>query len=238
MSKATSPERVKEVLDKDFYWALVYELPFPEQMALLFCALGKAEKLLEVAQAEDPQETLIQWMEEDKDDEWIGEEGWLCERKHVVGLAVALQRNILSIMLHHRTLASLVEEVRQGKDASFFLAVRVDRSILSCPTFSDRLAKAELENDKTFFLHLRSALKGPSQKHWEAYKDLRYALYMLRELGFDQLSDTQLEDLLVSKLKLYPKAPGARKNLRKQFTESKRLQPPQNSFSGGRTRRR
>lgn len=110
----------------------------------------------------------------------------------------------------------------------FFKAVRLDRSIITCPTFALRMARAELENDKSFFLHLRSALKGPSKKHWEAYNDLRYALYILRELGFDQLSDAQLEDLLVHKLKLYPNASGARKNLRKQFTESKKFATPSN----------
>jgi len=66
-------------------------------------------------------------------------------------------------------------------------------------------------------------LKGPSKKHWEAYKDLRYAFFILRESGFNQMSDAQLEELLVHQLKLYPDAPGARKNLRKQFKESKKF---------------
>ena len=126
-------------------------------------------------------------------------------------------------MLFHRTLDKMVADVRAGNDASLFQAVRIDRSIVACLTFADRIAKAELENDKKFFLHLRSSLKGPSKKHWEAYKDLRYALYVLRESGFNQMSDAQLEDLLVHKLKLYPNVPSARKNLRKQFTESKKF---------------
>src|ERR1035441_303498 len=57
------------------------------------------------------------------------------------------------------------------------------------------------QRGEDLFLHLRSALKGPSRKYMEALKDLRYALAMLREFGFDQLSDAQLEDLLVDKLK-------------------------------------
>lgn len=97
----------------------------------------------------------------------------------------------------------MIEEARSGNDASLFQAVRIDRSIAACLTFVDRIAKAELENDKKFFLHLRSALKGPSKKHWEAYKDLRYAFYVLRESGFNKMSNAQLEDLLVHKLKLY-----------------------------------
>lgn len=139
---------------------------------------------------------------------------------------VILQRNILSIMLFHRPLSALVDVVRQGgedADEAFFKAVRVDRSILSCPTFADRLAHAELISDKDFFLRLRSALKGPLEKHWESIKDLRYAIALLREVGFDSLSDAQLEDLFVNKLKLYPKHESARKNLRKHFYEAKRV---------------
>lgn len=232
--RSTPKERIAELLDKDFYWAEVYELPFHHQIALLFFALGRANKLKEIAQAPDPQQAALDWMDTDDIDDWNGGEGGVFEKKNVIGLTVAMHRNILCIMLFHRTLDKLVEEVRAGNDDSLFQAVRIDRSIVACPTFADRIARAELGNEKMFFLHLRSSLKGPSKKHWEMYKDLRYAIYMLRELGFDKMSDMQLEDLLVHKLKLYPNVPSACKNLRKQFTQSKKYQPPQNEISGSR----
>lgn len=233
----TSPkQRIDEILGKDFCWSDVYELPFVEGIALLFYALGRVKQLKEWSEAPDPQQALLDGLRDDDVDDWNGGEGGIFEKKDVIGLTIAMQRNILSIMLYHRTLSALVEEVRTLEEwqEPFFKAIRVDRSILSCPTFADRLARAELENDKRFFVHLRSSLKGPSKKHWEAYRDLRYALCLLREMGFDKISDDQLEDLLVTKLKLYPNVPGARKNLRKQFTESKRVQLPQNQISGGR----
>lgn len=221
--RSTPKEKITALLDKEFYWAEVYELPFHHQLALLFFALGRVNKLKEIAQADDPQQAALEWMDTDDVDDWNGGEGGEFEKKHVIGLTVAMQRNILCIMLFHRSLDKLVEEVRAGKDESLFQAVRIDRSIVACPTFADRIARAELENEKMFFLHLRSSLKGPSKKHWEMYKDLRYAIYMLRELGFDKMSDAQLEDLLVHKLKLYPNVPSARKNLRKQFTQAKKI---------------
>jgi hypothetical protein len=236
--RAAPRKRIDEILDKEFYWATAYELSFIESLALLFFALGRVGQLMEWATSPDPQQAALDSIRDDDIDDWNGGEGGKFKEKHVVGLTVALQRNILSIMLYHRTLSDLVAEVRTSDEwkEPFFKAVRVDRSILSCPTFSDRLARAELENDKQFFIHLKSALKGPSKKHWEAYHDLRYALCVLRELGFDQMSDAQLEDLLVHQLKLYPNVPSARKNLRKQFTESKRVQLPQKQISGGRPR--
>ncbi len=224
--RSTPKEKINEMLEKGICWAMVYELSFHEQIALLICALGRTQELREVAKSNDPSQAALEMFENDAFDDWNGGVGGLFNKNDVIGLTVALQRNILSIMLFHRTLDKLVDDVRVGSDESFFKAVRLDRSIIICPTFALRMARAELENDKAFFLHLRSALKGPSKKHWEAYNDLRYALFMLRELGFNQLTDAQLEDLLVHKLKLYPNVPSARKNLRKQFTESKKFATP------------
>lgn len=221
--RTVSKEKINEILDKDFYWAEVYELPFRDQIALLFCALGRVQKLIEISKSSDPNQAAMDWCKSEDAEDWNGGEGGFFEKKHVIGLTVAMHRNILCIMLFHRTLDKLVEEVRAGNDESLFQAVRIDRSIVACPTFADRIARAEFGNERMFFLHLRSALKGPSKKHWEMYKDLRYAIFMLRELGFNTMSDAQLEDLLVHKLKLYPNIPSARKNLRKQFTESKKI---------------
>lgn len=221
--KSASPERLDELLGDGLLWAIVYELPFIQTIALLFATLGRAKKLVEISQAADPHEEILKWVDTDELEDWSGGEGGEFEIKDILGLTVVMQRNILSIMLFHRTLCALVDEVRHGEDDSLFLAVRVDRSMVGCPTFASRISRAELENDKPFFLRLRSALKGPSKKHWEAYRDLRYALFLLRELGFERMSDAQLEDLLVNKLKLYSPSAGARKNLRKQFTQSKKF---------------
>jgi len=175
------------------------------------------------AQSDDPTQAAFSMFQNVKYETWKGGLDGLFEIGDVVALFTALRRNVLSIMLFHRTLNAMVDEVRNGNDDSLFDAVRIDRSIITCPTFALRISKAEIRNDKKFFIRLRSSLKGPSKKHWEAYKDLRYAFFILRESGFNQMSDAQLEELLVHQLKLYPDAPGARKNLRKQFTESKKF---------------
>ena len=216
-------DKTKEVLDQGLYWAALYELSFQESLALLICALGCHQELHKAAQSDDPTQAAFSMFQNVEYENWKGGLGGLFEIDDILALLTVLQRNILSIMLFHRTLNALVEEVRDGNDDSFFNAVRIDRSIMTCPTFAIRIAKAEIKNDKKFFIRLRSSLKGPSKKHWEAYKDLRYAFYILRESGFNQMSDAQLEELLVRQLKLYPDTPSARKNLRKQFTESKKF---------------
>lgn len=223
----SKPEKLKKILGKDYRWSSIYELEFTEQIAYLMVLLGWQGFLKDAAASEDPQASVLQWIEDGSVlDHWYEENKDVLEKRHLIWLAVVMQRNVLSIMLFHRPLSAFVEEVRQGRpgsDDAFFKAVRVDRSILSCPTFADRLAHAELTQDKTFFLHLRSALKGPLKKHMEALKDLRYAIAILREFGFDSMSDAKLEDLFVNKLRLYPSVPSARKNLRKHISEAKKL---------------
>lgn len=61
---------------------------------------------------------------------------------------------------------------------------------MCCPTIADKIARAEMLRDKRFF-----AAAG-------------YSLFVLREFGIKNLSDGQLEKLLVHSLKVYPDTPG------------------------------
>lgn len=222
LAKKIEAKKLNKIFDKDSIWSELYELPFEEFLAIFIICIGKLNDLLAAAKTANPRRDFLTRAEAwNLEDDLVLPEG--VEERHIVLLAYALQRQILSIMLYHRPLSRLVAEAAAGNTDSLFLAVRVDRSAVACPPIAVRIAKAEMTNDKRFFLHLRSALKGPSGKHWEAYKDLRYSFALLREVGFDGLSDAQLENLLVDQLALYPKVPGARKNLRKQLTASKKI---------------
>ena len=221
--RAVPKEKLNELLPKDYAWAEIYEFPFIEHMAMLIFALDKVDFIKQAAQAPDPQQVILDDMDTADDEDWNG--GWqgMFEKKHLIGLAVTLQRTLISIMLYQKTMSTLVEEVRQGSDDALFDAVRIDRSAVACPTFAARICRAELTRDKHFFIRLGKALKGPSKKLWQSYQDLRYALYALRDLGFDKLSDDQLENLLVHQLKVYPNTYNARRNLRKQYALSKKI---------------
>lgn len=214
--------RFDALMGDDFNWGVLYELPFLQHIALAFVAFGRADWLHAAASSPDPQQYVLDAI--DRDDEGPGELLFDVQKGHLVALVYSLQRTILSILLYQRSLSGLVQEVREtGNLDALFNAVRVDRAVMSCPTIANRIARAELRGDKHFFLRLRNALKGPLHKHWEAYCDLRYSLAVLRDLGFDKLSDDQLEQLLVHDLKVYPNTPTARKNLRAQYQQSRKL---------------
>lgn len=213
----SKPQRVKEVLGEYYSWAEIYELGFVEQLAYLFVLIGLQKPIHEIAKSTAPQQALIEASENGgKLDQWYELNKNNIEKKHLLWLVVVLQRNILSIMLFHQSLGALVDQVRKGSSEAFFKAVSVDRSILTCPTFADRLSMAELRNDKYFFIHLRKALKGPSSKHMAAIGDLRYSIVMLRDAGFDKYTDDELISLFVN-TGLYPKSFNAAKNLRKHI---------------------
>jgi hypothetical protein len=207
----------------DYSWGTIYELPFLEQMATLFVLIGLHIPLHEAAQSDDPQEVVLRWNDDESPlDSWFDANEDAIEKKHLLWLAIVLQRNILAIMLYHKSMGALVEEVRQGSDKALFDAVRIDRSVLLAAPCADRLSRAEMMNDKEFLCHLRSAIKGPSKKHMEAIQDLRYSIVALRECGFDRFTDRDLERLFIG-TRLYPGVASAQKNLRKHIQLARKI---------------
>lgn len=221
--RSASKEKLQEILGDGIWWAPLYELSFVESMAFALHVFGMADHYVGLAKSADPQEAVLSDLEEFEDLEWNGGPGGQFRKADLIALVTVMQRNILGIMVYKRSIAALVAEAREGNDGSLFDAIRLDPTVVTCPTAAARMSKAALLGEKRFFLRLRSALKGPSMKHWESYKDLRYSLAVLRELGFNQLSDAQLEHLLVDVLKVYPRTYSARKNLRKQYYESMKI---------------
>lgn len=201
-------------------------------MTLLLAAIGLHEPVIQAAQSDDPQETTLRWVENNSElGKWYEANQDKIEKKRLLWLTVVLQRNILATMLFHCSMGHLVEQVHAGDDA-FFKAVAGDRSVLVCPTFVDRLTRAELGNDKEFFRHLCSALKEPKKKYMAAIQDLRYSIVALRSIGFDQFLDEDLERLFVG-TRLYPNSASALKNLHKHIHAARKLQPPEMNVSGG-----
>jgi hypothetical protein len=144
-------------------------------VSIAVLAFNYADTLSAAVASSDPQQHVLDRMEPPDDSTHPG-----FEQQDLLGLAFSLQRTILSVMLFQRSLSGLVQDVREdGNLDSMFNAIRVDRTVMSCTTFADKIARAEIRQDKRFFLRLRNALKGPTQKHWAAYCDLRYSLFVL-----------------------------------------------------------
>ncbi len=209
------------MVDGDLNWGDLYELTFTQHISIAVVAFNIADTVRESKESDDPAQYILDHWHPPADDHSTHP---AFKDQHLIALAYSMQRTILSVMLFQRSMSGLVQEVREHDNLdSLFNAVRVDRTAMHCQPIADRIARAQLGRDNRFFLRLRNALKGPTQKHWQAYCDLRYSLVILREMGFDKMSDAQLEELLVYRLKVYPNTPSARKNLRAQYQQSKKF---------------
>lgn len=221
---SVSAAKFDSVMVGDFGdYSQVYEQPLAEHVALVAVALNRQGEVGAIAASSDPQEAALDALRNrDKNDDKPENEAFTVTE--VMALAYSLSRSLQSMATYGRSISSLLQDVREtGNHDSLFKAIRMDRAVIGCSTAMRHLARAQMRSDKRFFEHLQAALKGPSKKPMIGLEPMRYVLLMLREMGLDNLSDRDLEHLMVDLLKVYPRAPGAAKNLRAQYQRSKKI---------------
>lgn len=201
----------------------LYELPFIEHLSWVVFALNRQEEVKDVASSPDPQEAVLAMLRlRDAVEDKPQHEAFSDEE--VLTLIYSLNRTMQSMATFGRSISSLLQDVRENNNHdSLFKAIRMDRTVVGCSTAMRHLARAQIRSDTRFFKHLQAALKGPSKKPMIGLEPMRYVLLMLREMGLNDLSEKDLEHLMVDLLKVYPRAPGAAKNLSAQYQRSKKI---------------
>lgn len=101
--------------------------------------------------------------------------------------------NIRCIELYNNHMSELLNKGNNGDDASFFNAIRIDKTVMLTPSFSLRLEKASIKNDKNFFVGMRNALKKQSSKKWTSYDKTRLVIKLFQEA--DQLDTKSIDEL-------------------------------------------
>lgn len=223
--ETTPAAKFDKLMAGDFgAYCFVYELPFVEHLSLLITALGRTSEVQEMAQAADPQAALLHSLHTDDGavDKPLNPN---FDKGDIVALAYAFGRSMQSMATYGRSISSLLQEVRENNNQdALFKAIRMDRTVMGCPTAMNGIARAQIRNNKAFFKHLRSALGGPSKKELAGLSQMRYAFLILREMGIEDLSEAALEELMVDKLGAYPRfQSGARKNLRAHYLRSRKI---------------
>lgn len=199
------PEKDREIFTPPFYWSKIYELPFLECLAILNHLLGIDKQIIEAAKAPDPQQAVLDRFGDEDLMDWTGGSAGKHEPKLIIGVLTAIMNSLESMIVHCKFLNELVADVRKGQDDAFFKAVRIDRSIATCPTFADRITYAELKKDEHFFAQLSKAMLGKPKRPREEYKELRLALYILEDAnGLADLSQEAAYQLFCLDLHLYP----------------------------------
>ncbi len=207
--------RWKELLSEGYSWAWVYDFPFIVHISIVVYAMNLGGWLSDVVAAADPQQRVLDDLRigppsEDFHPDVPGQNG--------IGLVLSMVHTMQSIAMYGRSISALLQDAHENNDLdSLFKAIKVDRTVVTCPTVADRIAKAELQNDKRFFIRLSNAFKGPSNKEWAGLAKMKLSFHLLRELEMNNLSDDELERLMVHVLDAYMDVPGARKNLRMHY---------------------
>jgi len=99
----------------------------------------------------------------------------------------------LAVMIHGKSMRSLVKEAKLGDDKSFVLAVQIDRSVLKIAYFQDRIQKAQFTQDSNFLDSLGYRIKNPIISG----KIKRRTLYLLFSiLENEQKLDMPIKELL------------------------------------------
>lgn len=120
------------------------------------------------------------------------------------GIGLSIHNSLRCVLFHGCFLNELIERIRTGDDKALFDAIRIDPTVIGCPSVSIRISKATLLQDKRFFAKLRASLKGKMAKREQAnLQKMRLVFEVLYETGASRLSDSQLEELFVHELDLY-----------------------------------
>lgn len=222
--RETDPQKLKAILGDNFSWFKYYEMPFNDHIAWSVLILDWQDELKRIAKSEDPQQAVLDFMgSPETDKEWQGGFQGYFKKSDLIAVVVSIIRTIKSIMIFQKSLSALIEEVRLGSEKALFDAVRIDRSIVGSPSVMHHISIAEMKGDKKFFLHLKSALDGPSGKYMASLELMRYMMIVLVDAGVNRINGENLEMIFVDHLKLYSKQPSAQKNLYEQFLKTKRI---------------
>jgi hypothetical protein len=188
-------------------WTTNYAHPLFKQTDSAIHHLNMGQQIAEFHNSSDPQQaaidaTLHEFESINSDLDGLEPQ---IEPTEAIGIVLALIKTIESIMHYGLSLNDLVKIASRGNDKALFRAVRIDRTIVSCPPIADRITLAEIQEDKKFFRKLRNALKGQPNKTKIEYGPLRCLLHQLEDDGqLATMTRKERCDLFCEKLGLYP----------------------------------
>ncbi|RFC33297.1 MAG: hypothetical protein DID92_2727744758 [Candidatus Nitrotoga sp. SPKER] len=206
-------DKIETRLPADFSWSELYELEAKQMFILTLASLGYLEGMVQAARAGlNLNQFLIDEAtrsseDENEEVEWSGgHKGLFCEAD-IYSITHAAQISARCLGIYGFYLNELVAQVRKGgKDAdnAYFKAVMIDRTVLTCPTFAARLARAEFFSEKNFILRLRKAFKGKPHDSLLIHQDLRTLLQFFHEINtINSLTLNEADLLLIQELKIY-----------------------------------
>lgn len=193
-------------------WCHFYEKSIKEHLALVLHTFGSLDLLKALGDAPNqitglPE--LLDSLQRDLDNYEPTEEEAVVLRKRSVlfyGLSYSLYCSLRSLQIFGLYLNELIARVRVGGktgDKALLQAVKIDPTVLACPSVVPRISQAVLLKDQKFLGAVQRAMSGKLTKREQRnYQSMRITLQILHETGAQKLSEPALYELFVEELKL------------------------------------
>jgi hypothetical protein len=194
-------------------WCYYYEKPIKEHLALVLHAFGSLDLLKSLGDAPNQITALPELLDafqRDLDAYEPTEEEAVILRKRaalVYGLSYSVYCSLRSLQTFGLYLNDLIACVRAGGktgDKALLQAVKIDPTVLACPSVATRISQAVLLKEMKFLRNVQLAMSGKLTKREQRnYQNMRITLQILHETGAQKLSEPALYELFVEELKLF-----------------------------------
>jgi hypothetical protein len=201
-------------------WSFAYELTFSEHLALVLIDLGLADYVKQFTARENPTQAFFN--EAFTEGSAMLPAGEPLEKLPSI---MSLYFSMQSLLTYGLYVNDLIAIARGNHDkngtVALFNAIRVDPTVIGCPTAISYISNATVLNDQDFFKKLKNAISGKlGKREAKNYQQMRFILQVLSETGADNLSDEDLKELFVSQLDIYSDSQhSAQKNIN-EFTRN------------------
>jgi hypothetical protein len=196
-------------------WCHLYELPAQQHFLLAMIGFGGEDVVREISRAPNQVRALPGVLakasaEIDSCDATKEEAAELQKTiQSIFGLSLSLTNSLRSLMIFGCYLNDLIAQVRVGGesgDRALLSAVKIDPTVLGCPSVITRMSRAVMLDDQRFLAKVRKAMTGNlSKREQKNYQCMRVALQVLYETGAPKLKEADLYSLFVEELKLISK---------------------------------
>lgn len=193
-------------------WCRLYESPAKEAFASVMLALDGEDVLKTLAAAPNqiqamPGAIAAKFQEID---EWKPDaeetEDFRKSLAVIFGMSMAVVNSFRCLLIFGHYLNDLVAMVRTKGPAAdhwLFAAVKIDITVLGCPSIMARVSRAVMEGDPDFQKNLRKAMTGKlTKREQKTYQDMRLVLQVLHETGAPKLSTDDLYTLFHDELNI------------------------------------
>lgn len=195
-------------------WCHFYEMPIKDHAGLVLVSMMGSEVLQRLSEAPNQIQEMLAaaaefQVELDGDDKELDEETANEMRKcwaALFGQVLSITYSFRSLMIFGSYLNDLIAIVRSGGEYAgnaLLKAVKIDPTVLACPSVSAYYSAAVMQNNEKFLRKVRQAMNGKlSTLQARNYQQMRLALQVLHESGAGKLSGEDLYHLFVEEMNL------------------------------------